>query len=94
MRRAYLFFMQRLRIARTSCFSTNCLNKLAIGSTSRMICLVCSSSKPLIRIVGKCRPDAAILRQSSIPLIPGIQTSNCRHALMAGNSLASNSCAL
>jgi hypothetical protein len=92
MRREYLFFMQPAH--RTHQLFFNELLEQAGGSTSRMICLVWSSSKPLIRIVGKCRPDAAILRQSSIPLIPGIQTSNCRHALMAGNSLASNSCAL
>jgi hypothetical protein len=44
--------------------------------------------------LGNCRPAAAKFWQSSIPFIPGIQTSNNRHASSAGNSLASNSSAL
>ena len=48
----------------------------------------------LDRIVGKARPAVAKFWQSSIPFIPGIQTSNNRHASSAGTSLASNSSAL
>jgi alkanesulfonate monooxygenase SsuD/methylene tetrahydromethanopterin reductase-like flavin-dependent oxidoreductase (luciferase family) len=44
--------------------------------------------------VGSSRPVVAKLRQSSIPFIPGIQTSSNRHAAPGGNSLANNSSAL
>jgi hypothetical protein len=56
-----------------------------------MICLVASSSWALIRIAGRCRPDASKFRHRSIPPISGIDTSTSRHTLSLGNSEASNS---
>jgi hypothetical protein len=91
MRRAHLFFTQRLPDRTHQLSFIEWLEQAGNRFDFAHGLSGSSSSKPLIMIVGKCRPEAAILRQSSIPLIPGIQTSYNRHTLPAGNSLASNS---
>ena len=95
MRRAYVFPTQRLPDRTHELFFIEWFEQ--VGNRfdfAHDLSGIFSSSRPLLRILGKCRPDAAIFRQSSIPLIPCIQTSNNRHALPAGNSLGSNSSAL
>ena len=82
------------RIALTSAASSKGLKRSAIGLASRISRLVCSSSRPVISMVGNRVPAAAKRLHSSIPFIPGRYTSDSTQVSWSGRLFASSSSAL